>query len=106
MKKFPLWLASTIITLGIFVPTKVHSQEVNTVSVPSNDTSILARHYRYRRYRYKPVRYRRHGVYRRRHYKVYSPHRVYSPHHHRRSRFSRHRYRGRRTGSFGIFIRL
>ena len=100
MKKFPLWLASTIIAWGIFLPTKVHSQEVNTVTAPSSDTSILARHYRYRRNRYSPVRYRRHDIYRRRHY------RVYSPHHHRRSRFSSHRYRGRRTGSFGIFIRL
>lgn len=94
--KFPLWLVSIAIALEILAPAMVRGQEATNLSELDNKTGILVSHRRYRRYRYIPRRHGRGRVYRRRHYRVYSP---------RHRRYSHRKYR-RRKPSIGIFIRF
>ena len=100
--KFPLWLGSTVMALGILLPTPAKSEIIVPVSSNRVRVSFPHRNHHYQRSHHAPRRHSRHRVHRSRngHFRVYSP----SRHQHHRRRVTHHR-RGH-SSPFGFFIRF
>ncbi len=100
--KFPIWLTTSVIALGILIPPKVHSETILDVAEQNDGVYTLARHHKHRRFRgFK------HGSFdrRRRSRRRFHRNRAHFPDRHGRTRH-RGRHRGRHHRPRGFFIRF
>ncbi len=101
--KFPIWLTTSVIALGILIPPKVHSETILDLAEQNDGVYTLARHHKHRRFRGF-----RHGSFnhRRRSRRRFHRNRRHFPNRYGRSRHHHRRYGRRHRRSRGFFIRF